>query len=544
MQDDNASPPVPGASARGRPPAVRPRAATQTAPLPVAMGAAVLARSASQTLAEQLSGHYAARIRQRLLLPGARLPSVRESARRHHVSPSTVVAAYDQLLAQGLVEAKRQRGFFVRESDTMSPRGANGSKAAAEAGPSATRLEITTEMPLPRPPAPLRPPPVDATALIRGMFAADAQHPAPGLGTLPAEWLDTAMLQTALRRVMAPAPSARSSRGPGHAGASAGASSYLSYGEPAGDSRLRHALSQRLADFGVRATPQQIVTANGATHALDIVSRGLLSPGDAVLVDEPGWSVEFARLTQLGMRLLPVPRGVDGPDLAAMDALAKAHHPRLYVTVSVLHNPTGTSLSLASAHQVLRLAELHDFRIVEDDTYAHLAPAHAPRLSALDGLRRTIYVSGFAKILAPGWRVGYLAAPPDLVERFVDVKLLGTLTTPALLEQAVAVCLEQGWLHRHAERVIARLGAARARSVKLALAAGCRFVTPPSGLFGWVDTGVDTERLATDMLDQGWLIAPGTVFHARRRPSTLMRINFATTQDVRFWKAFEKTREG
>ena len=86
--------------------------------------------------------------------------------------------------------------------------------------------------------------------------------------------------------------------------------------------------------------------------------------------------------------------------------------------------------------------------------------------------------------------------------------------------------------------------AARTRTVKLALAAGCRFVTPPAGLFGWVDTGVDTERLATDMLDDGWLLAPGTVFHPNRQPSTLMRINFATTQDPRFWQAFERAREG
>ncbi len=542
MQDEPLTPNGGEARIRSRSAPPHGTAGTPANPSTAVFGGAVLARSAAQTLAEQLSGHYAARIRQRLLLPGARLPSVRESARRHRVSPSTVVAAYDQLLAQGLVEAKRQRGFFVREGDGVPARRADGAAIAAEQRPSATRLEVTTETSLPRPPAPQRPPPVDATALIRGMFAADAQRPAPGLGTLPADWLDAAMLQTALRRAMAPAPSMRSSRGSGSASMSGSLPSYLSYGEPAGDARLRHALAQRLADFGVPATPQQIVTANGATHALDILSRGLLSAGDAVLVDEPGWSVEFARLTQLGMRLLPVPRGVDGPDLAAMAALAQAHRPRLYVTVSVLHNPTGTSLNLASAHQVLRLAEQYDFRIVEDDTYAHLAPTHAPRLSALDGLRRTIYVSGFAKILTPGWRVGFLAAPPELVERLVDVKLLGTLTTPALLEQAVAVCLEQGWLRRHADRVIDRLGAARTRSVKLALAAGCRFVTPPTGLFGWVDTGVDTERLATDMLDDGWLLAPGTVFHARRRPSTLMRINFATTQDARFWKAFELAR--
>ena len=139
------------------------------------------------------------------------------------------------------------------------------------------------------------------------------------------------------------------------------------------------------------AAPQQIVTTIGATQALDVVTRTLLRAGDAVLVDEPGWAVEYARLAALGMRVLPVPRGEDGPDLAR-DAAADrgATAPRLYVTVSVLHNPTGASLSLHRAHQLLRLAEAHDLHIVEDDTYAHLAPAHLPRLAALDGLQRTL----------------------------------------------------------------------------------------------------------------------------------------------------------
>jgi DNA-binding transcriptional MocR family regulator len=466
-----------------------------------------LTRAAGATLTEQLVGQFAERIRQRLLAPGARLPSVRDCARRHGVSPHTVVAAYDQLLAQGLVEARRQRGFFVRESTRALP-------AAGVA-----RAETKTE-------SPVRVAPVDATALIRGMFHGVSQLPAPGLGTLPPDWLDLPLLASALRRVLAHGDAALA----------------LQYGQPAGDTRLREALATKLADFGVRAQASQIVTATGATHALDIVSRALLAPGDAVLVDEPGWAVEYARLTQLGMRLLPVPRGVDGPDLNVMATLAREHRPRLYVTVSVLHNPTGHSLSLGDAHQVLKLAEAHDFRIVEDDTYAHLAPAHLPRLAALDGLQRTLYVSGFSKILTPSWRVGYVAAPPSIVERLIDVKLLSTLTTPAVLEQAVAHCLEQGSLRRHAERVTARLDAARHRSVQLAQAHGCRFVTPPQGLFGWVDTGVDTEPLAHALLDRGWLLAPGHLFHATRRPSTLMRINFATSQDARFWQALDQVR--
>jgi DNA-binding transcriptional MocR family regulator len=473
--------------------------------------APALSRAADTTLTEQLSARFAERIRQRLLAPGARLPSVRECARRHAVSPTTVVAAYDQLLAQGLVEARKQRGFFVRDA---APAGMSGSvdRAGAHGRQPSTPL------------------PISATTLIRGMFQPPGAHPMPGLGTLPADWLDLPMLAGAVRKVTR--------------GALLGAVS-LRYGEPAGETRLRRALATKLADFGVSASPQQIVTTIGATHALDVVTRTLLRAGDSVLVDEPGWSVEYARLAALGMRVLPVPRGEDGPDLDVMRRMIEAQkpqqRPRLYVTVSVLHNPTGASLSLQSAHRVLKLAQEHDLHIVEDDTYAHLAPAHLPRLAALDALERTIYVSGFSKILAPNWRVGFIAAPPALVDRLVDTKLLTTLTTPGLTEQALAHCLEHGLLRRHVERVGAKLAAARARSVKLAENHGCRFAAPPRGLFGWVDVGVDTERLAQALLDD-WLIAPGALFHATHRPTTLMRINFATTQEPRFWRALQRSR--
>lgn len=466
----------------------------------------LLARGADVTLTEQLAARYGERIRQRLLAPGSRLPSVRECARRHGVSAYTVVAAYDLLTAQGLVEARRQRGFFVR--DARAPQ-AGTSGAAVDADARRSRLPL----------------PDSATALMRGMFQPPGAQPMPSLGTLPVEWLDAALLTTALRRCGATGTDA------------------LRYGDPAGDPRLRAALAARLADHGIAATPAQIVTTVGATHALDVVTRTLLRTGDPVLVDEPGWSVEYARLQALGLRVLPVPRGDDGPDLGVLQRLLEAHRPRVYVTVSVLHNPTGGSLSLAAAHRLLQLTQGHELTIVEDDTYSHLAPPHLPRLAALDGLRRTVYISGFSKILAPNWRVGYLAAAPALVERLIDAKLLSTLTTPGLTEQALAWCLEQGTLRRHAERVTARLDAARVRTVRHAEAAGCRFAAPPRGLFGWVDTGIDTERLARAMLDDGWLLAPGALFHATRRPSTLMRINFATTQDARFWRAFEQARD-
>ncbi|MDP3166606.1 MAG: PLP-dependent aminotransferase family protein [Hydrogenophaga sp.] len=496
----------------------------------------MLMKSASQSLTEQLCARFAERIRSRLLAPGARLPSVRLCAEQQGVSVSTVVAAYDQLLAQGLVVAYKNRGFFVRDASlNVAPAHAPHAQAATKSIATSDAQNASASMP-----APLnswstatwmatRQAPVDATALIRGMSHKVNNKPQPGMGVFPSEWLETSFMQTAVRKVTS---------------VSALREFSLQYGEPMGDSGLRRALSQKLSALNVFAAPEQIITTVGATHALDIVSRTLLRAGDCVMVEEPGWAVEFARLDAMGMRILPVPRRADGPDLEVMAKYCELHSPKLFVSVSVFHNPTGYCLTPGSAHRVLQLANQHNFHIVEDDTYSHLAPEHATRLCALDGLQRTIYVSGFAKILAPGWRVGYLAAPPELVDRLLDTKLLASLTTPALLEKAMAWCIDQGQLRRHAERIRTRLDQARARSTKLALAHGCTFAAEPAGLFGWVDTGVDTDALAQRMLDEGYLIAPGALFHAVRKPSTLMRINFATTQEAAFWKVFARLRDG
>ncbi|TWG33786.1 GntR family transcriptional regulator [Acidovorax delafieldii] len=493
----------------------------------------MLMKSSTQSLTEQLSARFAERIRNRLMAPGARLPSVRQCAQQHGVSPSTVVAAYDQLLAQGLVEARKNRGFFVRESGravdaadgdleararpddlALESAAANWStahwfaaRAAGSAGPGVS--------------------PVNATALIRGMFHKISDKPQPGMGVFPPDWLESTFMPAAVRKVT-------NSR--------ALQEFSLQYGEPLGDAGLRRVLAKKLSTLNVHTVPENIITTVGATHALDIVSRTLLRPGDPVMVEEPGWAVEFARLAALGMHILPVPRRADGPDLEVMARYCEVHKPKLYVSVSVFHNPTGYCLTPGSAHRVLQLANQHNFHVVEDDTYSHIAPEHATRLTALDGLQRTIYVSGFAKILAPNWRIGFMAAPPALVEQLLDTKLLATLTTPALLEKALALCIEQGQLRRHAERIRTRLDAARARSVKLALGAGCTFAAEPVGLFGWVETGVDTDALSQRMLDEGYLLAPGALFHAERKPSTLMRINFATTQDAAFWRIFERVR--
>ncbi|MDO5652492.1 MAG: PLP-dependent aminotransferase family protein [Brachymonas sp.] len=524
----------------------------------IASEKALLRREAGVSLADQLAAVFAQRIHAGQLAPGARLPSVRQCAGRYGVSAHTVVAAYDQLLAQGLVLAERHRGFFVRERvrqagldsqvgqdvsanaaggeaalvpndvgsliRTMFPNGTGSSPAGHEGalppgGVAVARLGVAPRQTI-KADAHRRP-------SVAGTHAAQASAtPSPASGVLPVSWLDEALLTKALRRAIAQ-----------DAGANGAA-----YGTAQGDPHLRDMLAQHIAQLGVVAPAAQIVTTAGATHALDVVAHTLLQPGDAVLVDAPGWSVEFARLQRLGVRLLPVPRGTAGVDVEALEQLAAQHRPKLYTTVSVLHNPTGHSLGLAQAHRVLQLAEKYDFHIVEDDTYASFAAPHSPRYAALDGLQRTFYITGFAKIFAPGWRVGGVAAPQRWVEQLLDTKLIAGLNTPTPTERALAICLQQGWLRRHAESVGTRLDAARNRTMQLAAQHQIPFAAPPQGLFGWLDAGVDTETLAQRLLDHDWLIAPGHLFYPYRTTSTCMRINFAAAQDAAFWQCLAQER--
>ena len=138
--------------------------------------------------------------------------------------------------------------------------------------------------------------------------------------------------------------------------------------------------------------------------------------------------------------------------------------------------------------------------------------------------------------MAPGWRVGCVICPPRWTDAVLDTKLIAGLNTPTPTERALALCLQQGWLRRHAEATRARLDAARSRCVRLARQHGLHLAAPPAGLFGWIETGVDTERLGQRLLDHGWLIAPGHLFYPERRTSTCMRINFAVSQEAAFWR--------
>ena len=164
----------------------------------------MLMKSSTQSLTEQLSARFAERIRNRLLAPGARLPSVRQCAEQNGVSPSTVVAAYDQLLAQGLVEARKNRGFFVRESTHAADHRAGPDGLPADLATESAAANWSTAHWFAARAAGRAGPgvsPVNATALIRGMFHKISDKPQPGMGVFPPDWLESTFMPAAVRKV-------------------------------------------------------------------------------------------------------------------------------------------------------------------------------------------------------------------------------------------------------------------------------------------------------------------------------------------------------
>lgn len=448
-------------------------------------------------LVDQLVHHCQQLLQSHSLRAGTRLPSVRQLADSSGVSRDTVVQAYDRLVAQGGIHSRPGAGFYV-STQRMPHKGSSPKNLQAPSlAPDAA---------------------FDTPFLLRSIFRQhDGVHFDGSTGMLPASWMDHDMLNAAVRAV----------------GRSAGMQ-LLSYGAPQGYAPLRQQLSAYLLTQGLAVDPEQeLMTVTGVTQGMDLVLRSMLRPGDAVLVEDPAWFLVFGLLRSLGVRVVPVPRLRDGPDIQALEQLAQAHQPKLFITNSVVHNPTGFGLSLPVAYDLLRLAEQHNFLILEDDTYADFV-VQPTRLATLDRLRRVLLIGGFSKTLAGSLRVGYIAASPARIQSLTDAKLLSGLTSPELGERVVHRILADGHYRKHVQRLRERLDETRHRCLKMVEHMGLVVHQEPlAGMFAWVDTlHQDTEVLARKAAAQGVLLAPGVLFSAHQQASTMLRLPVAMADDA------------
>jgi DNA-binding transcriptional MocR family regulator len=445
-----------------------------------------LSRASAVPLVDQICERITLLVREGRLPTGTRLPSIRKLARLIGASAFTVVDAYDRLVARGLIESRAGRGFFVAQRRILAP------LVAVEASPESAN---------------------DAVALASLCLARGNDLIAAGSGFLPENWLLETAPAGVLTRLLrgqrvqpwAPCP-------------------------PQGLPELREQIAARLVQHGIAAGAANIVTTFGASQAFDLLARSLLTPGDAVLVEDPGYFVLFEQLRAHHVRLIPVPRRAEGPDLEALEAACRTHRPRAFFMQTLLHNPTGSSAEPATCHRVLSLAEQYGFAVVEDDVYGDLYEGPAVRLAQIDGLRHVIYVGSYTKLIGPAIRVGYVAADTRLIAQLIERKVLSVLSGSTLLESFVSEVLDGGRYKRHVERTRTRLARMR-RDARAALEqAGIAF-EPASGegmfLWGRVPDAAPVEELVRQARGRSILLARGALFSPDGGCQQWLRFNVA-----------------
>lgn len=442
----------------------------------------------SVPLIEQIVRGVMEQVDNRLLRIGTRVPSIRGFADDHGVSRFTVVQAYDRLVAAGYLNSRKGSGFYV-------------SKPVAE-----RVMEAEPACDLDRA--------VDVLWLLRRAMQDDSHRYQPGCGWLPYDWMDAGGLQRSMRQL---------SRGQ--------AASLISYGRAQGYMPLRQDLQRRLGEVGIQADPRQIVTTHGISHALDLICRYLVRRDDVVLVDDPSYFNLFGVLRLLGARVIGVPRRADGPDTEQLAKLMAEHQPRLMITSSILHNPTGSCISPAVAYRLLQLADQHDMLIIDDDIYGDFHPNPPARLAALDQLNRVIYVSSFSKTISASLRVGYIACHPDLAQELLDLKLLTHLSSSEVGERLIHQVLVEGSYRKQMTRLQGRLERARHQALAQLERCGMKpFLEPEQGMFLWAELpegSMNAAELAHLALQQDMVLAPGNIFRPVPANSRWLRFNVA-----------------
>lgn len=416
-----------------------------------------LERDSSVPLQRQLTEQLRRAILDGRLGAGMRLPSTRSLAATVGVSRNVALAAYDELFAEGYVEGRHGSGTYVAGDLPALPR---------------------PSLPVPQGrPRWLRelPPPPEPEPTVPG--AIEFRLGRPFTTQLPADvW----------RRVWHDV---------------SGQLPPSDYGAPAGDPELRAAIAGYLRRArGVACGADDVVITGGALQAVDLVTRATVEPGDLVAMEEPGYPLTRQVLQARGACLVPVPVDDDGLRVEELPAGRGAPY-FVYVTPSHQY-PLGARMPVARRVALLEWARANDGLVVEDDYDSEFrfdAPP-LPALAGLDETGRVAYIGTFSKVLSPALRVGYLVAPPPLLERVVRLKRLSDFHTPWPVQRALAAFIIQGHLERHIRRMRRNYGEKRA-----ALAAALAPVADVAQLRGLeaglhafleLDAGIDPERVA------------------------------------------------
>jgi 2-aminoadipate transaminase len=332
-----------------------------------------------------------------------------------------------------------------------------------------------------------------------------------------------------------------------------GGAQALQYGATEGYGPLREMIARHTARFGLHTSPASVLITSGSQQALDLLGKVFINPGDRILVEEPTYLGALQAWNAYGAEYVTVPVDEGGMVTAALEAALRTGPKFIYVLPN-FQNPTGVTLQLERRRQLVQLADRYGVPIVEDDPYGQLrfSGEHLPPIVTLDGRGRghdepryrgnVIYLSTFSKILAPGLRLAWVIAPPEVIRRLVQAKQGADLHTATFTQMIAYQVAQGGFLDRHV-RHIRRVYKER-RDVMLAAMDACfppgvRWTHPNGGLFLWVTlpAGLDAAEVLRAALELKVAFVPGTSFFARGGGANTFRLNFSNATP-------EKIQEG
>ena len=451
---------------------------------------------------EALADDLARSIQSGAFRPGERLPSVRQTTTARRISPSTVFQAYYLLEARGLIESRARSGYYVAaRPPRLPPEPESASRPDGDSRP-VDVSELVFD--------------VLQSAMQRHLVPFGSAFPSPLLFPLPK-----------LGRAIA---AAAQDLDPW---------SIVDDLTP-GQAELRHQIGLRYLIDGIDVSAEEIIVTNGALEALNLGIAAVTKPGDAVLVESPCFYAVLQSLERNGLRAVEVPTHPrDGVDLDALEQAIVRHAPRACWLMPTFHNPLGATMPEDAKRDLVSLLARHGIPLIEDDVYAelHYGARRPLPAKAFDRYGGVIHCSSFSKCLAPGYRIGWVAAG-----RFRDTiarnKLTTTLNTNVPAQRAIGRYLQGGGYDRHLRRLRATLAGQQAQYIAAVASffpEGTKVTRASGGYFAWIELpeGRDALSLHRHALNSGISIAPGPIFSASRGFGRCLRLNYGHPFDAR-----------
>ncbi|WP_295488175.1 GntR family transcriptional regulator MpaR [uncultured Pseudomonas sp.] len=449
---------------------------------------------------ERFADDIAELIRSGVLGPGQRVPSVRYASQTHGVSPSTVFQAYYLLERRGLIRARPRSGYFV---NAHAPRQFSEPQAQAPVSESTD---------------------VDVSDLVFSILdSIKDPHTVPFGSAFPSPTLFP--LQR-LSRSLASASRAMDPRV---------VVTDLSPGNP----QLRRQIALRYMVAGLMLPMEELLITNGALEALNLCLQAVTEPGDLVAIEAPAFYVCLQVLERLKLKAVEIPvHPREGMDLDVLAQTLEKHPIKAVWSMTNFQNPVGASMPEAKKQALVDLLHRHQVPLIEDDVYAELyyAPQAPKPAKAFDRDGLVMHCGSFSKSLAPGYRVGWVAAG-RYAQRIERLKLMTSLCASMPAQAAIADYLQHGGYDRHLRKLRYALEGQQS-SMLAAIArhfpAQTRVSQPAGGYFLWLELPerMDALKLFHMALAQGISIAPGPIFSPTRRFGNCIRLNYGSPWDT------------